>query len=329
MWFKELFKKDDTEKSLYEEALEKCKNNEEYWVDIKGIKGYKVSNFGRVIDKNTGEEIIQRAVGERRDTLTVQIFVNKVRKTFSVAKLEANSFEIPNPTNSKMVYHIGDRLNNNIDNLTYDRTAQPRNIITKSMIDQVIFNDDEIEYSDKDRIDKELAKPISESKEIWKDVVGYERWYEVSDKGNVRRIERDGSTKLLKARPDLSRGRRVGLRMTDKPTYFQVSHLVACAFNLKKENGQKNIYHIDGDVNNDCLSNLTYDKTETEAFIKEQERLKEEQEKRNERKEQFVDYIEANKEFLQQAKEMNKEITIKDIYNKLDEILEVLKNVDR
>ena len=43
MWFKDLFKENNKEKrneemnkkSLYEEALEKCKNNEEMWVGVK------------------------------------------------------------------------------------------------------------------------------------------------------------------------------------------------------------------------------------------------------------------------------------------------------
>lgn len=182
----------------------------------------------------------------------------------------------------------------------------------------------EKEYSDKERIDNELARPV-EVKEIWKDVIGYERWYEVSDKGNVRKINDDGSRKVLKAKPN-SKGKTVGLRKVDKVKTYQVSHLVAEAFKVKPTSTNKSIvYHIDGDVNNDCLSNLTYNKKETELYKQEQEKLLREEQQEESHKNELLDYIENNKEFLQQAKEINNEVTLGDIYNKLNEILEVLK----
>ena len=193
----------------------------------------------------------------------------------------------------------------------------------------------EKEYSDKDRIDKELAKhkmSFNVDDEIWKDVIGFERWYEVSDKGNVRKINDDGSRKVLKAKPN-SKGRTIGLRKTGKVKTYQVSHLVAEAFKVKTTDKNKNnVYHIDGDNNNDCLSNLTYDKKETDAYKQEQERLKAEQEKLEQQeshKDELINYIENNKEFLQQAREMSKEITLKDIYDKLSELIEVIKNANR
>ena len=132
----------------------------------------------------------------------------------------------------------------------------------------------DMEYSDKERIDNEIAKNKLESKEVWRDVVNYERWYEVSDKGNVRKVNRDGSTKLLKAKPN-AKGKTVGLRKLDEVRTHQISHLVADAFGVKPTSTNKNcIYHIDGDVNNDTLSNLTYDKKETEKYIKEHKVIK-------------------------------------------------------
>ncbi len=169
----------------------------------------------------------------------------------------------------------------------------------------------EIEYNDKDRIDKELAKnkswlPILEQEEIWRDVIDYERWYEVSDKGNVRKINRDGTTKVLKAKDNV-KGRTVGLRKVNELKTFSVSHLVANAFKLKTtEKNKKRVYHIDGNVNNDCLSNLTYDFRETETYIKE-----------------HGEEVKENK--LQIVKETTKEITLKDIYDKLNELIDVIK----
>ena len=178
-----------------------------------------------------------------------------------------------------------------------------------------------IEYNDKDRIDRELAKPlVNETKEIWKDVVGYERWYEVSNLGNIRKVNRDGSTKLLKAKPN-AKGRTIGLRKVEGVKTYQVSHLVADAFKVPTTDTNKNcIYHIDGNVNNDYLSNLTYDKKETNKYKEETKSLNKEN-----NKEQLINYIENNKEFLKQSKE-NKEVTLKDINNTLNEILDLLKN---
>ncbi|UFA53830.1 NUMOD4 domain-containing protein [Staphylococcus aureus] len=50
-------------------------------------------------------------------------------------------------------------------------------------------------------------------KEIWKDVVGYEGIYEVSNKGRVRRLEyrsfrRDGSSRVLKQKILKGKGKK-------------------------------------------------------------------------------------------------------------------------
>ena len=331
MWFKSLFKKENKGPSnLYENALKKCKNNEEMWVVCKDYPNYQVSNMGDVLFTKKGILVSQKETSNGSKV----VFMRKENKTItcSVAKLIASSFEIPNEKNKKNVYHINEINNNRLDNLSYD---DKYNMLfrSKKLKNEKEYIKMEKEYSDKERIDNELAKPV-ETKEIWKDVVGYERWYEVSDKGNVRKINDDGSRKILKAKPS-SKGKTVGLRKVDKVKTYQVSHLVAEAFKVPTTKSNKNIvYHIDGDMNNDCLSNLTYDKKETEAYKEEQERLlKEEQAKidtiYNEEKEknrlELFNYIESNKDFLVQAKEMNKQITLEDVYNKLDEILEVLK----
>lgn len=184
----------------------------------------------------------------------------------------------------------------------------------------------DMEYSDKERIDNEIAKNKLESKEVWRDVVNYERWYEVSDKGNVRKVNRDGSTKLLKAKPN-AKGKTVGLRKLDEVRTHQISHLVADAFGVKPTSTNKNcIYHIDGDVNNDTLSNLTYDKKETEKYIKEHKVIKD---LRENNKQDLINYVENNKVFLQQAKEkINSEVTLKDINDTLEEMLKRVNSLE-
>ena len=179
-----------------------------------------------------------------------------------------------------------------------------------------------MEYSDIKRIDNEIANKKTEAKEVWRDVINYERWYEVSDKGNVRKVNMDGTTKLLRAKPS-AKGKTVGLRKLNSVKTYQVSHLVADAFGVKPTSTNKNnIYHIDGDVNNDVLSNLTYDKKETEKYIEEHKVLNDVKENN---KQELINYVENNKVFLQQAKEkINSEVTLKDVNDTLKEILELL-----
>ncbi len=127
------------------------------------------------------------------------------------------------------------------------------------------------------------------------------------------------------------------VKITGPTRTFTIMKLVAQAFDIKPTaNNDKFIYHIDGDLSNDYASNLTYDITQTEQYIKEQEEIKNEQirlaqeklEKEAHKKE-LINYIENNKVFLQQTKEINKEVTLNDVYDKLCEILEVLKNGQR
>ena len=336
MFLKNLFKKEKeykkmNNKSLYEEALEKCKNNEEMWIKIKGYDNYELSNLGNARKLNadgTYKEIGYYDKFENR--MKIQLTgENAKMKSTTLASLMGETFEIPNPKNRKQIMpNDGNTMNCRLDNLRY-RHNKDREEMSK------------LEYSDKDRIDNELInKQIKQQqdneKEIWKWIVGYERWYEVSNKGNVRKINDDGSKRLLKAcdvRPNYTRGRIVSLvKAGESQKVYQIRYLVAEAFNLKPIDDNKTLYHIDGNINNDCLSNLTYDIKETEKYIEEQRKIKEEQERlerekqeQENHKEELKNYIEENKEFLQEAKERNSEVTIKDIYNKLCEILEVLK----
>lgn len=324
---------EENKKSLYEEALEKCKNNEEMWVKIKDYEDYELSNLGNCRRKK--KDGTYKSVGyydKTEDRIKLQLHNENGIKATTLASMMSKVFEIPNPKNRKMVVCIdGNTMNCRLDNLICCHNKEFKRDNKKNEI-----ND---EYNDKDKIDKELAKhkmSYNTETEIWKDVVGYERWYEVSNLGNVRRIERDGTTTLLKATFN-DRPRGVGLRTTGKTTTYNVMKLVCQAFNIKPtKDNDKFIYHIDGDISNDRASNLTYDITLTEEYIKEQERLKAEQEEqerleqeKNNQKQELFEYIENNKEFLNQTKEMNKEITLKDIYDKLNELIEVIKNGNR
>ena len=94
-----------------------------------------------------------------------------------------------------------------------------------------------------------------ENKEVWKDIPGYEGLYQVSDLGNIKSITRN---KILKHTVDKD-GRvsiqlsKKGIRKTNK-----VCRFVALAFIGEKPEGY-HVCHIDGDKENNKLSNLRYD----------------------------------------------------------------------
>jgi hypothetical protein len=67
--------------------------------------------------------------------------------------------------------------------------------------------------------------------EIWKDILGYEGLYQVSNLGNVRSLNyrRSGKTKLLKQATD-NGYKRVKLSKNGKKKKYWVHRLVAIAF---------------------------------------------------------------------------------------------------
>ena len=104
--------------------------------------------------------------------------------------------------------------------------------------------------------------------EIWKDVVGYEGIYEVSNKGRVRTHKhkttytkkhgvRHWKQRYLKDKTPNGRDVRVTLWKDGKPNYYLVHRLVAYAF-IPKIEGKNCINHIDGNPKNNNVENLEW-----------------------------------------------------------------------
>ncbi|TDM39854.1 HNH endonuclease [Macrococcoides goetzii] len=104
--------------------------------------------------------------------------------------------------------------------------------------------------------------------EIWKDVVGYEGIYEVSDHGRVRTKEgktthsvrhgmRVWKSRVLKEKNPNGRDVRVSLWKNKKDTSHLVHRLVAYAF-IPEIPGKTCINHIDGNPRNNHVSNLEW-----------------------------------------------------------------------
>lgn len=105
--------------------------------------------------------------------------------------------------------------------------------------------------------------------EIWKDVVGYENIYEVSDIGRIRTKEnkvtyttkhgeRKWKQRILKQKTSKDGNKRVILWKDGKEETWLVHRLVAFAFLEQPNNGENIVNHIDGDKTNNIVENLEW-----------------------------------------------------------------------
>lgn len=94
--------------------------------------------------------------------------------------------------------------------------------------------------------------------EIWKDVPDYEGLYQVSNLGNVKAL-RFGKEKLLNPCENGRFNLVLNLRKDNKPTNWQVKHIVASAFLGYKRNEGMTVHYID-EQNDNRLTNLTIKK---------------------------------------------------------------------
>jgi hypothetical protein len=91
-------------------------------------------------------------------------------------------------------------------------------------------------------------------KEIWKDVVGYEGKYQISNLGRIKSLK--GTQKIKKSTIN-NRGYRLTLLGYKPRKSFYIHRLVAQAF-IPNPNNYPQVNHIDGNKLNNCVDNLEW-----------------------------------------------------------------------
>lgn len=98
--------------------------------------------------------------------------------------------------------------------------------------------------------------------EIWKDIKGFEGYYQISNMGNVRSLDRFDGIRNLRGqsiRPNSKRNGylQVGLRRDSKRKWTTIHRLVATHFIDNPEN-RPQVNHIDGNKLNNTVDNLEW-----------------------------------------------------------------------
>ena len=94
------------------------------------------------------------------------------------------------------------------------------------------------------------------SNEIWKDVIGYETLYQVSNLGRVKSIGK-ANEHLLKGRDDTNGYLKVALYKNKICKNFKIHRLVAIAFIENKDN-KPCVNHINANKTDNILENLEW-----------------------------------------------------------------------
>lgn len=213
---------------------------------------------------------ISRLLGINRQILSKKI------KEWNLPMAEPRRYL--SPSKRKFLNKNRNLIKSRLDNdVTLTDIATELKINRHSLYKTYILNDDVLKKAHEDysnRIHERHEKDIQSKKnksslmydfedlpdEEWKPILGYDGYF-VSNKGRVKHyIQRYQSYILMKQQPNKNNG-RLYIRITDsnnKSRNLQVSNLVGHAFVEGYDETHHTINHEDGNVQNNCSDNLSW-----------------------------------------------------------------------
>lgn len=292
-------------------------------LDLKDYEGYKVSNFGYVLNPDGSKKYCEKRRGHYR------VKIGQKNATLSRLVYEAFCRPLADSTHERIKYKDGNPLNCRFDNLyvearatgedsknkarEYRRASYVRNrdvelsrskryyaahgeemkrwrdehkeelrikrierkygsiekyeeIMLQRQIHREIkkraaLMEAEHMYSMCEKVKSESATMAASLTEEWKDIDGYEGIYQVSNKGQVRSLDRwiyvNGGKYLRKGKVFSCSADRYGYMVVNfgHGVHYRAHRLVARAFMGASD---KHVDHIDGNRSNNAVTNLRY-----------------------------------------------------------------------
>lgn len=96
---------------------------EELWVPVEGFPNYEVSNYGRVVNVNTGRDL--KPVEHEAGYLKIKLFKNNVRYYFYLHRLVARAFFVDYNEEYSVELINGIRTDCTVANITLGRKHKP------------------------------------------------------------------------------------------------------------------------------------------------------------------------------------------------------------
>jgi hypothetical protein len=233
-------------------------NQQEQWRDIEGYGGrYQVSNMGRVralfayrgqqaprllnpMQANTGYRVVSLYDGsgqkhrQQVHRLVAKAFCDGYRDGLHVNHLDEN------------------KQNNRADNLEW--VTAEENAFYGTAHDRIREHYRRKQWPAHEQYREQMAITTQPDGEQWAPVSGYEGIYEVSTEGYVRTV----ATGHIKHPSWRSGYQYVALKVGGRQRNILVHRLVAEAFISRTDDSQTEVTHIDGNLANNRVSNLSW-----------------------------------------------------------------------
>lgn len=223
--------------------------NQEVWKWIPGFENqYQASNYGNIksfkVNKTNGSIMQGNTLKDGRKR------VNLNGKKYLVHRLILLTFnpEGPNKEKCLVLHKDGNPSNNSLSNLQWGSYKDNAN-------DELMF----LRCANtrkKTEENRRVQQQLFYEDEVWKDILGYENEYQVSNYGRVKSLKK----KDLIMSPILGRTQdyySVGLTKNGVKKQYSIDRLVAQAF-LPNPNNFPEVNHIDEDTTNNKVDNLEW-----------------------------------------------------------------------